>query len=203
MPLPGEDAMNLNKLPKEKRNQLVLVIMIGLLAISGLGFGLIRYQYDKLALLAQAKAEAEGKLSKIQDAVKHADRLEAEVAAASEKLAGAESDMASGDLYVWSINTLRRFKSSYKVEIPQFGQLDGPRAMTLLPSFPYSQATLTVAGTGHFHDLGRFLADLENQFPHFRVLNLSLDLNPSPASEDRETLSFRMDIVALVKPNAL
>ena len=37
--------------------------------------------------------------------------------------------------------------------------------VNLLPNFPYKQATLTVAGTAHFHDLGRFLADFENQIP--------------------------------------
>jgi hypothetical protein len=58
-----------------------------------------------------------------------------------------------------------------------------------------------VAGSAQFHDLGRFLADLENQFPHVRLLNLSLDVSaPSPTVEP-ETLSFKMDIVTLAKPN--
>ena len=73
--------------------------------------------------------------------------------------------------------------------------------MNLLPNFPYKQASLSLAGTAHFHDFGRFLADLENQFPHIRVVNLSLDLNPSPAAEDQETVSFKLDLVTLVKTN--
>ena len=73
--------------------------------------------------------------------------------------------------------------------------------MNLLPNFPYKQATLSLVGTAHFHDFGRFLADLENQFPHIRVVNLSLELNQSPAAEDQETVSFKLDIVTLVKTN--
>ena len=194
--------MNLTKLPKEKRNQLILVIMVAIMALCGLGFGLIRFQYGKLTRLAEQKVEAEQKLAKIHDAIKHADRLEADLKSASALLAGSESDMASGDLTLWFINTLRRFKAPYKIDIPQFGQIDGPKDVTLLPSFPYKQASLTVGGTAHFHDLGKFLADLENQFPHFRVLNLSLDLNSALATDEQETLSFRMEIVTLVKQNA-
>ena len=50
-------------------------------------------------------------------------------------------------------------------------------------------------------DFGRFLAALENQFPHLRVVNLSLDLNPSPAPEDQETIAFKLDLITLVKTN--
>jgi hypothetical protein len=71
----------------------------------------------------------------------------------------------------------------------------------LLPNFPYKQITLTVAGTAHFHDLGRFLADLENQFPHVRLLNLGLDANAPSATVEPETLSFKIDIVTLAKVN--
>jgi hypothetical protein len=33
------------------------------------------------------------------------------------------------------------------------------------------------------------------------VLNLNLELNQSPAAGDQETVSFRLDIVTLVKTN--
>ena len=99
------------------------------------------------------------------------------------------------------INSLRQFKAPYKVEIPQFSQLGPPVDVNLLPNFPYKQATLTVAGTAHFHDLGHFLADFENQFPHVRLVNLSLDANAASPAVEPETLSFKMDIVTLVKLN--
>ena len=111
-----------------------------------------------------------------------------------------EEDLASGDLYAWLFSTIRNFKVAYKVDLPQFGSVSSPTEMTLLPSFPYKQASLTVAGTAHFHDFGKFLSDFENQFPHMRVTNLRLDAIPGGgAHEDAENVSFTMEIVTLVK----
>jgi hypothetical protein len=193
--------MKLNKLPQEKRNKLILVVLVTLIAIAGLYFGLIRRQDEYLARLAQQKAAAAKKLTVVRDAIHRADQIKAELDETKTALAGAESDIASGDLYAWVINWLRQFKAPYNVEIPQYSQLGSPTDVTLLPNFPYKQTTLTVAGTAHFHDLGHFLADLENQFPHVRLLNLSLDVNAPAVTTEPETLSFRMDIVTLAKPN--
>jgi hypothetical protein len=108
--------------------------------------------------------------------------------------------MAAGDLYSWMFTTLRRFQKGYKVEIPQISSVTSS-PMNLLPRFPYQQATVSVGGTAHYHELGRFIADFENAFPYMRISNLTLDLNTSPATGDYEKLSFKMEIVSLVKPS--
>ena len=193
--------MNFRKLPKEKRNHLVLVILVTLIAVAGLYFLLIRAQHDSLVRLGNQKKEAANKLQVVVDSVKRADKIKQELDSANTSLTAAEADVASGDLYAWIINSLRQFKAPYKVDIPQFSQLGSPSDVNILPRFPYKQAILTVAGTAHFHDLGRFLADFENHFPHVRVVNLSVDANASTALGQPETLSFKMDIVTLVKIN--
>jgi len=193
--------MNFSKLPKEKRNQLILVAIATLIAIAGLYVGLIGRQNKSLARMAQEKAAAAKKVQVVRDTLRRADQIEAELDEAKTALAEAESDIASGDLYAWVINWLRQYKANYKVELPQFSQLGSPVDVNILSRFPYKQTTLTVAGTAHFHDLGRFLADMENQFPHIRLLNLSLDVNASSMSVEPETLSFKMDIVTLAKSN--
>ena len=152
--------MNLSKLPKEKLNRLILVILATLIAIAGLYFGLIRRQNENLVRLAQQKAAAAKKLQVIREALHRADQIKAQLDEAKTTLTAAESDIASGDLYAWVIDWLRQYKAPYKVEIPQFSQLGAPADVNLLPRFPYKQTTLTVAGTAHYHDLGRFLADL-------------------------------------------
>jgi len=192
--------MNFKKLPKEKRNQLVLVVLVTLSVMSGLGLGLIRAQYDGLKNLAEKNMAAKMKLAKMEDSVKNAAKYEATVAETRAKLAELENDIASGDLYAWVINTIRRFKLPYKVEIPQFSPIGSVGEVSLLPDFPYKQATLTVAGSARFHDFGRFLSDFENEFPHIRVVNLTLDANVATVGEDREALNFKMEIVTLVKP---
>jgi hypothetical protein len=201
MPLPGENAMNFRKLPREKRNKLLAVAAGTLVALVGLYFGLIQHQQQNLVHLAQKRVAVEARRRQVLEAIKQAHQIETDLASAKKTLADAEADIASGDLYSWVINTLREFKAKYKVNIPQFGQLGSPADVNLLPNFPYKQATLTVAGSAHYHDLGRFLADLENQFPHIRVLNLSLELNQSPVAEEQEMLTFKLDVVTLVKTN--
>jgi len=193
--------MNLSKLPKEKRNHLILVVVLTLAVLGGLGFGLVRRQYISLKRLAAEKVGAEKKRQTMQQALKNAGQLEAELARAKDSLATMESDIASGDLYSWVITILRGFKAPYRVDLPTFGPIGLRTDLNLLPNLPYQQAALTVAGRAHFHDFGRFLADFENQFPHIRVLNLDLDLDT--ASPEPEMLAFKMEIVTLVKSNPM
>ncbi len=193
--------MNPRRLPREKLQRLILVGLLTLIAAAGLYFALILPQKERLARLHQQKADAAKKLEQMLDAGRRVDQIKLEFEEAKKTLAVAEGDVASGDLYAWVINALRQFKAPYKVEIPQYSTLSAPADVNLLPGFPYKQASLTIAGSAHFHDLGLFLADLENRFPHFRLLNLTLDVNaPSPMVEP-ETLSFKMEIVTLVKAN--
>jgi Tfp pilus assembly protein PilO len=194
--------MNFKKLPREKRNTLILVVIATVAVLNGLGFGLIKFQYRKLDGLSAKKATAERKLQQMKDAVKNSDRLEADLAELKKGLDAIEADMASGDLNAWVINTLRTFKAGYKVEMPQFSPVGPVTDVPLIPNFPYKQATLSVAGSAYFHEFGRFLADFENQHPHIRVLNLTLDGAPNVGSEDQEKLNFKMEISTLVKPNA-
>jgi len=108
--------------------------------------------------------------------------------------------MATGDNYAWTFDTIRRFKASYRVDIPTISQ-PALGEVDVLPQFPFKQIRVTVSGTAYYHDLGRFIADFENAFPHIRVVNIAIEpVNPTEAGNEK--LSFRMDIVALVKPNS-
>ena len=193
--------MNFSKLPREKRNKLMLVVVGTLLAVAALYCLVISHQNENLARLANKKLDVQANQRRVLEAIRRASAIEADLTSAQQGLAEAEADIASGDLYSWVINTLRQFKSNYKVNIPQFSPISGTSEVSLLSNCPYKQATVSLSGTAHFHDLGRFVADLENQFPHMRVLNLSLELNQSPAADDQETVSFKLDIATLVKTN--
>ncbi len=192
----------MNKLSKEKQQQLILTILVTGLVLAGLWFGIIRSQQHSLRLLDQKKATAQQKLSQIKKAIEMADQTEQELCDAKKQLDKFEEDMAAGDLYSWTITRIRTFKLGYKVDIPQFSQIDGPKDVSLLPSFPYKQVTVTVGGTATFHEFGKFVADFENQFPHMRLLNLSLEPASSLTAGEAEKLSFKMDIAALVKQAA-
>src|SRR5262249_30765747 len=97
-------------------------------------------------------------------------------------------------------NMIRQFKLPYRVDIPQLSQIDGPKDVPILAGFPYKQVNMTISGTALFQDFGRFVTDFENQFPYVRVLNLTLEPAPGATPSDREKLSFKLEVAALVKP---
>jgi hypothetical protein len=189
----------MRRLSKEKRNQLVLVA-IGTLAVLGLmWFNLIQPRYAALKQAAASQNAAERQLEGIQNAIKRANAVTVDLVNVTQTLSNAQSDIASGDLYSWTYNTIRLFKSSYQVDIPDIGH-PNVETVDLLPSFPFKQVRFTVNGTAYYHDLGKFIANFENAFPHIRVVNLQLQ--PADATGSNERLSFKMDVIALVQPTS-
>lgn len=186
----------MKKLPSNKRNQLigVSVTTVGLICL--VYFLLISPQIEaKNALIVQTGKE-NARLKQYREAGKQIDSSTSELADATQQLEQQEEDVASGDLYAWMVENIRRFKVGYrKVEIGTMGQpLQGD--CELIANFPYKQARVTLDGSAYYHDLGKFVSDFENKFPHCRVVNLSAD----PVATG-EKLNFKMDIIALVKPN--
>ncbi len=189
-------------LSKEKKQQLLLVVIGTLGVLVGVWFGLVSWQQSAIDLLSSKRDSTRTKLDGMTDTLKHSADITSNLEIEKQKLDEAESQMASGDLYLWIINTVREFKAEHpRVEIPQYSTiLVGDT--TLLPKFPYKQVTLTIAGKAYYHDLGTFIADFENRFPYIRFQNL--DIQPATGSENAysEKLSFRVDVVALIKPEA-
>lgn len=188
----------MNAIPKDKRKKVLLVAIVTVAALVGLWFGIINAQYQGLDELAREIDDAQHKLETARKALAGAPRLQAELDDDAERLNGFENGMASGDLSTWVYNKVRQFKLSYRVDIPQFSSILEADT-TLFPKFPYRQVKMSIGGTGFFHDIGKFVADFENQFPHLRVENLELEPAPTLAGAEKEKLSFRMDIIALVK----
>ena len=192
----------MNKLSKEKKNQLVLAAMVLAMVVGGWYAMIYKNQTESLVTLRSKRNAARQKLVQVRKTIDSTDQIQADLAVEKQQLSKIEETMATGDLYAWAINTIREFKLTHKVEIPQYSNIDGPKEMTMLPGFPYKQATLTIAGTAQFHDFGKFVADFENQFPYMRVMNLSLEPAANLASAEKERLAFRMEVATLVKPGA-
>jgi len=192
--------VEMNKFSKAKRQQLILVALATLLVLAGVWYGVVNFQNDKLGEVSKKLQAAQNRLGKVQAAVKATDRIEEDLKAAAQKLTAIENSMASGDLFSWFVRMLREYQLNYKVDIPQISrELTGD--VNLLADFPYKQATYTVRGTAFYNDLGRFLADFENHFPYIRVQNLEMEPNLSSTPGEMEKLSFKMEIVTLVKPS--
>jgi Tfp pilus assembly protein PilO len=186
---------------KEKRNQLLLVAIITVAVLVLIGFVFIRPQLQTLSKIQANTKDAQTKLQQINDTIERTNAVESELAAVTDALSHAEEDMASGDIYSWTYDTIRRFKVPYQVDIPQIGQPE-MGDVDLLPNFPYKQVKFTVNGTAYYHDFGKFIAAFENTFPHIRIVNLTMDPVPPGPDGSTEKLSFRIDIVALIKSNS-
>lgn len=195
------------KLSKEKRDQFVLVCTTTLMLSSAIVFGLINTRKQQMAVAVKKLEGARTRVLNAERVLKRAEETEGELAAATGRLQTNEASMAlAADLYSWSIQLLDKAKSAHAVEIVDIARPKKGDVM-LLPKFPYDAALFSVRGIGHFHDIGKFLADFENQFPYFRVQNLTLGVN-AEAGQDvasgrlgKEKLLFTMDVVALIKPN--
>lgn len=190
----------MRRLSKEKQQQLVLTALVTLALLCGLWYGLIRAQQRSLASVAEQTIKVEKQLAEVKSTIARAEDIEIGLKKGSAQLTEIEESMATGDIYAWLITRVREFKNPYSIDIPQFSQISGPKNMDLLPDFPYKQASLTIAGTGRFHDVGMFISDFENQYPFARLCNVILEPANATPGGDKEKLAFRMEIVALVKP---
>jgi Tfp pilus assembly protein PilO len=187
----------MNKLTKEKKSQLALVLVVIAVIGTGLYMGLIRYQQGKIRALGVESVKAEKKVSQISETSRSSAKIEAELKAINGELATREGEMASDDLYAAVINTIRQFKLDYDVDIKQFSS-KGIASMNLIPRFPYQQFTVSIMGSAHYHDIGKFIADFENRFQSARILNVEFTPD-TQSSGGPEKLMFRMDVVSLVK----
>ena len=190
----------MKRLPPAKRNMLIVVIiatagLIGLIYI----FLILPQNANNRKLASDTKA-AKAKWEQYKTVIKQSSNTAKMVEEVTAELKLTEKDVASGDIYSWTYDTLRRFKADYRLEIPTIGQ-PAVEEVDLLPGVPYKQARIILNGSGYFHDIGKFLADFENTFPHMRIVNLKIDPYTGAAGAGSEKLSFRTEVVVLVKPN--
>jgi hypothetical protein len=190
----------MNKLSKEKRTQLIAIGMGTVTVMALLWFGLISFQCTKLKSVAGKITAAQQEIEKDQKVQRQAPQIDAELKTATARLQTVEATMPSGDLFYWFISHLKQFNTpGYKVDMPQVGQ-PTVGEVPLLADYPYHEVSIAVGGTAYYSDFGRFVAEFENHFPYARLQNITVEPTGGATPDDKEKLSFRMDIVVLLKP---
>ncbi len=195
----------MKNLPKDKRDKLILTGIGTIAVVAALWFSLVSTMRGSLESVGKTIVDKRNKVENAQRLVNSTSDLQRGLEEATIKLKAVEEDMASGDMYSWIILTVNKFRADRKVEIPQFSR-EVRTDLALFPKFPYKAAVFTVRGTAFFHDLGKFIADFENEFPHAYVQNLELEpasTSNASAANHAETLAFKMEIVTLINPNTL
>jgi hypothetical protein len=118
-----------------------------------------------------------------------------------QKLRQREERMASADVYRWILRVFDELETSHGLSI---FNLEVPRLeeSALPPKVPYKAAVFSVSGTAYYHEFGKFLADLESKFPLMRLQGLELKaaITGDPYAEEREKLTFKVDLLTLVQP---
>jgi len=188
----------MKRLSPAKRNQLIGVMLAALALMSGVYFLLIAPQKSENRKLQQQIHDRQEDATKYKEVINEALSASNQLAALTLQLDSKEKDVAAGDVYAWVYDTIHRFKENYHVNIPTISQ-PTISDVDLIPNFPYKQVRLSLFGTGYYHNIGKFVADFENTFPHMRLVNLAIGATDS--ADDSELLSFRVEVVALVKPN--
>lgn len=192
-------------LSPEKKQHMVAVGMGALLGLCAVYFLLIAPAREALAKLHTLTAEAEKKYTDADRLQKRAQSVQEDLERVQARLDAIEAGMVDSDPVQWIRSTEIKFRAQapYKVEIPNF-PFRGQGEMGMIPDFPYKVANYLFSGTAFYHDLGRYLADWENQFPYMLVSNLEItpeDAGPLAASaDDRERLNFTFEVSVLVKP---
>jgi hypothetical protein len=190
------------KIPKEKQMHLVLVGLVTVGIIAGLWFFLVGAQNDRSADITRRIAAVQKDTDKMQKVITGASSLKEELSDATNRLGHIEAGMPSGDLFSWIIASLKQFNNpSYKVDMPQIG-VPAVGAVSMLPNFPYNEASVAVSGTAYYYELGKFISDMENHSPYLRIQNLYLEPGVGTTPEEHEKLTFHMQIVILVNKPA-
>jgi Tfp pilus assembly protein PilO len=188
----------MNKLSKEKKDKLVLVIVVTGMAIVGIWFGLISVQKRALADTTKKTTELKDKIEKADKTLKNQAEIELGLKLHENQVKAIEETFAPGDKYSWILKLLLDFSKTYKDMSIQDSSPEQVDKLKMLAKFPYDTATFHIKATGYYHALGKFLADFENHYPFFSIQNLEMGVPPK--SEEGEKLICTFDIVTLVKP---
>lgn len=185
-------------LTKTQRDRIVAIVIGTVLVVVVLWIYLVGSLNATLADRQKKIATAQSNMERATSLIRRSGQIQEELNSKKARLQEFEENMASGDLYSWVILTLNKFKTPYKVAIPSYSPAQ-VGDVGILPDFPYKAATYTISGTGVYHEIGRFVADFENAYPHMRVQNLELRPPAVAGADEPEQLEFKMEIVALVK----
>ncbi len=190
----------MKRLSSAKRNQLIMVLVVTAALIGTAYFLLISPENTENRRLISQTNDRQADLEKYQKLISEAAATSNQLVNAFSQLDNAERDLATGDVYAWVYDTIRRFKANYHLDIPTIGQ-PTVSDVDVIPHFSYKQVRFTLNGTAYFHDLGKFVADFENNFPHDRLVDLAIQPT-SDLNNNSEMLTFRVDVIALIKPNS-
>ena len=211
------------KLSKERRDKLLIASLSGGGVIAMLYLFVISGQQDQIQQNQVKISGLADKVSKAELMSKMGPAINDQLAGLKKSLEAKQEDMVlRGDPYYSFFQMMERFRKAHAVEVIDIGQpVLGDAG--LLPNFPYKAATFNVVLSAYYSDLGRFMADMENSFPNWRLVGVTI--HPEGAARNRlmggnelpngsvrgsaglpesaEKLAVELKIVTLIRPTTL
>jgi Tfp pilus assembly protein PilO len=204
----------MNKLSKEKRDRLVLIILVTGGIVATLYFLVISAQQRTLREYSENTDSAQAKLAKAEHWLRMSPNIQSQLLAARKDLESKEDGMAPVDKFKWFYDLLESSIARHRVKLTDITREPEISDVGVFPKFPYQAATFGVKLNARYDDFGSFLADFENEFPFMRVKNIDLTTEGTAKLDSRdtassdlsvrppETLAITMRVVTLIKPSA-
>jgi hypothetical protein len=172
------------KLSKDKRDRVVLTCLAAVGVAGALYTFVLGAQKDTLATLDRQLLAARDKLGKAERLIQHRPILEADYQSTKTVLTAREEHMSpEGQYYYWFLKLIEQFREDERLA-PEFIMDITPQPefieAGLVPNFPFKAASFGLRLNGRFHDVGRFIANLENEFPYFRIQNIKMVPQKAP-----------------------
>jgi Tfp pilus assembly protein PilO len=185
-------------LSKQKQTALLRLGAITAVVLFALWYFLVRSAQASLSQKTNAINNLTQKIESKKRVIETDGQTKAQVKESARKLQEIEDQMVTGDVYLWIEKTLRDFEIKDQIE---FTKYDPPQTIDSdLPlKLPYKIVSFAVSGSAAYHDLGTFLANFENSYPHIRIRRLEME-PASFGSSKNEKLTFLMEMQVLVKP---
>lgn len=204
----------MNKMSKEKRDKLLLVIIAAAGIVSVLYFLVISDQKDELASLALRIDAIRAKRDSSENTVKREKAYRENLEAQREILTKKQEDMpASGGDPRWFHRIIETERVKYNLDVGDI-RLPEPTDPGVLPKFPFNAISFHLSLIGSYTDFGAFLAEFENRYPYMRVqlVNIVPEMRAAstallapgetaPVSVDAEPskLRFTFKVISLIK----
>lgn len=191
----------MNNLTKEKKQQLALVVILTLVLASAFWGLFIRAQQQEQEASQKKQADLTKKISDAKVKLGTEQQIADRLAAAEQKIARREATMVDvSDAYSWVLSQFGGKTVANNLNFtPDKGHAD---EAGIFPKFPYpAWGYQAVKASGYYKDFGKFLADIETDYPFLRIQNLTME--PAGYTPTDENLLIRFDIVSLSNTNKI
>lgn len=191
----------MNKITKRQRDQLIGIAAGTVALMGGLWYVGVTNRQAELSHTEKSTAQMRDTLRKTEGTMRLSQEISEKLETRLQVLQKREAQLAPDrDAYGWLIVVINDFIKSRKgVNIQHISQAEVSE-VGIIPNFPYKWATFHLQGSGYYHDFGKFFADLENNYPSFRVQNLEMG-GSTASGADAEKLGVQFDLVVPVKPS--